>query len=142
MVDYSTMGFFGLAAVTQLLAIFGIMPWLNMAVWFYLGGLYSLVLVLSDIYFMYIYEVTTNISAGATASAPFAQALLPLLEDQAEKEAIRQLGTGLALAEERRNWLYAYWLSLDTEQKQKWIEGAAENDIASIKGLQTLFFDF
>ena len=119
---YGVMGVWGLAALTQLLATFGIMVGINMMVWGtvlpLVGGLVELgAMVLAFMAYNQFFDQSQLASPNATAGAYMAR-----MEREMANHAANHIAGHFEMYLEMSSWLWAAYMNSSDEEKEMWRE--------------------
>ena len=116
---YTGLGIWGLAAMTQLLATFGIMVGINMLVWSTLlplveGGLAIAVAALSYLAYDQFFKQSTLATPNATAGT-----YLAAMEREMALHAANHIAAHFEMYHEAHNWIWAAYMNSDPDTKKE-----------------------
>ena len=117
-----TIGFMGIATVTQLLSMLGIAAEINVMVWMYGGLVNSVVGLISGLVAMYAYDAYWTVSEDSTSAqqSNAATALAGLEQDMLYGMA-HETAAGVALYMHADAWMMAQFMALPEETQKKWL---------------------
>ena len=118
-----TIGFMGIATLTQLLSMLGIAAEINVMVWMYGGMIDMVVGLVTSLVAMYAYDAYWTVSqdSGDSNQANAAIALAKLEDDLLHVSAM-STAAGVSLYIEHEAWMMAQFMALPEETQDKWMK--------------------
>ena len=118
MIDgYGGLFFWGVASITQLLSVFGVMADVNLLVWGQIGPLMGIVSLISYGLRLFAYDTAYDLVVADSTNTN-ATTVRDSLETELVEVAAMQAATGLALLQEKDNWLEGQWQALSEETRE------------------------
>lgn len=128
--NFFTIGFMGIATITQLLSMLGLFAEINVMVWMYGGMLDMVISLVTSLVAMYAYDAYWSESQASTSNSADAATALSNLESDMLAMTAYSTAAGVNLWMHSEAWMMAQFMALPEETQEKWMaekEGKVED---------------